>query len=88
MAYDATTAPMLIGKTNSLERLDQWKRIVCLQSKITDVSRSRTAERKASNKKEQDEAYFKCVKYDIQFDGVLSAYGVIYLACISERDEN
>jgi hypothetical protein len=31
--------------------------------------------------------YFEGVKDDIQFDGVLSADGVIYLACVGERDE-
>jgi hypothetical protein len=32
--------------------------------------------------------YFECVKDDIQFDGVLSADEVIYLACVGERDED
>lgn len=32
--------------------------------------------------------YFECVKDDIQFDGVLSADKVIYLACVGERDED
>ena len=31
--------------------------------------------------------YLEGVKNDIQFDGVLSADGVIYLACVGERDE-
>jgi hypothetical protein len=31
--------------------------------------------------------YFEGVKDDIQFDSVLSANGVIYLACVGERDE-
>jgi len=38
--------------------------------------------------KEQDKAYFECIEYNIQFDGVLPAYRVVDLACISQREEN
>lgn len=31
------------------------------------------------------EAYFERIEYDIQFDGILPANGMVYLACICER---
>jgi hypothetical protein len=31
--------------------------------------------------------YFECVEDNIQFDSVLAANGVIYLACVGERNE-
>jgi hypothetical protein len=77
----------LQNKNSSVDRENKQSRISC---PIEAQRRSAIYFTVRIDSKKQGkyiDMYFECVKDDIQFDGVLSTDGVVYLACIGEGDK-
>jgi hypothetical protein len=88
MASDATRASTSIGRINNQEHLGRWTRTTYRRSGSGGAHKFNKNTGELEPTKEQEETYFKCVKYNIQFDSVLSPYGVVDLTCIGKREED
>jgi hypothetical protein len=81
-----SSIPEWTAKINSQEYLVQSMRKGDPRS-IAKPQKHRKFKITSSNTKNKC-THFECVEYDIQFDGVLSADGVINLACVGKRNED